>query len=170
MADVILVDENDRPLGKMEKMEAHRRGILHRAFSVFIFNSKGEMLLHKRAKGKYHNAGLWSNACCSHPSPGEDTLEAAKRRLKEEMGFATELKPLFEFTYKVEFSNGLTEHEFDHVFSGIYNEEIFPDHKEVERFCYKSPDAISEELQLDPEKYTAWFRLAFPKVITLKID
>src|SRR5271168_1810255 len=113
--EVILVDESDQPLGTMEKMEAHRRAVLHRAFSVFIFNSRGEMLLQQRAPDKYHSAGLWSNACCSHPRPGEETADAASRRLKEELGFTTPLEELFHFTYKSEFGNGLTEYEFDHV-------------------------------------------------------
>jgi isopentenyl-diphosphate Delta-isomerase len=164
MTEVILVDERDTPLGTMEKMEAHRKGILHRAFSIFIFNDKGEMLLQKRAMDKYHNASLWTNACCSHPNPGENILNAAIRRLKEEMGFSIELKPLFQFTYKAEFSNGLTEHEFDHVFSGIYNGEVVPDKREVQDHCYKSIAEIDRDIAAHPEKYTAWFKIAFPKV------
>src|SRR6187200_173231 len=111
----------------MEKMEAHRKALLHRAFSVFIFNGKGEMLLQQRALNKYHSGGLWTNACCSHPFPGEDTLDAARRRLFEELGFATELKKIFDFTYKSPFDNGLTEHEFDHVFVGLFEGSIVPD-------------------------------------------
>ncbi|MBN1820393.1 MAG: isopentenyl-diphosphate Delta-isomerase, partial [Prolixibacteraceae bacterium] len=113
---VICVDENDNPIGEMEKMEAHEKAVLHRAFSVFIFNSKKELLLQQRSAGKYHSALLWTNTCCSHPVPGELTENAAKRRLKEEMGMNAELKFLFKFQYKAPFDNGLTEHEIDHVF------------------------------------------------------
>ena len=116
--DVILVDEHDVQTGTMEKMEVHQKALLHRAFSIFIFNEKGEMLLQKRADRKYHSAGLWTNACCSHPKPGEETLAAAEIRLQEEMGFNTELKKAFDFIYKAPFDNGLTEYEFDHVFIG----------------------------------------------------
>src|ERR1700712_4649445 len=115
--DVILVNELDEPTGKMEKMEAHRKALLHRAFSVFIFNAKGEMLLQRRSSHKYHSAGLWTNACCSHPFPGEDVKDAALRRLQEELGFTTPLEKAFDFIYKAAFDNGLTEYEFDHVFA-----------------------------------------------------
>ena len=162
--DVILVDEHDVPLGTMEKLEAHKKALLHRAFSIFIFNSKGDVLLHKRAAGKYHSAGLWTNACCSHPLPGEDTLVAASRRLKEEMGISTPLKKVFEFTYSSSFDNGLTENEFDHVFIGIYDGEIIPDKEEVSDFCYKTPGEVRDELQHHPKHYTEWFKIAFPKV------
>src|SRR4249919_2599143 len=113
--EVILVNEQNEAIGTMEKMEAHRKALLHRAFSVFIFNSKGEMLLQQRALNKYHSGGLWTNACCSHPRPGELIEDAATRRLKEELGFETPLKKIFQFTYQASFDNGLTEHEFDHV-------------------------------------------------------
>ena len=148
----------------MEKMEAHQKAILHRAFSVFIFNSKGEMLLQQRARNKYHSAELWTNACCSHPSPGEDTLSAASRRLVEEMGFSTSLKKIFEFTYKTHYDNGLTEHEFDHVFSGTYEGNIKPDPEEVKDYCFKNLDEIEASLESHPAKYTSWFHIAFPKV------
>jgi isopentenyl-diphosphate Delta-isomerase len=164
MADLILVDENDNPLGTMEKMEAHRKGILHRAFSVFIFNSKGEMLLQQRTKDKYHSGGLWTNACCSHPTPGEEIIESAKKRLKEEMGFTTELTHLFDFTYKAEFENGLTEHEYDHVYSGIYDGEVVPDKEEVKDHSFRKIEEISKDLSIHPEKYTIWFKLAFEQV------
>jgi len=121
MEQVILVNEQDEQVGIMEKMQAHREGKLHRAFSVFIFNNKREMLLQQRALNKYHSGGLWTNACCSHPKPNESTEAAAKRRLKEELGFETTLEKNFDFTYKADFENGLTEYEFDHVFSGVYN-------------------------------------------------
>src|SRR3954470_13284590 len=120
MEQVILVNEKDQAIGTMEKMEAHRKGVLHRAFSVFIFDRHGKMLLQQRAFHKYHSGGLWTNACCSHPLPGEDIESAAHRRLYEEMGFQTPLKKIFDFTYKADFRNGLTEYEFDHVFTGYY--------------------------------------------------
>lgn len=161
---VILVDESDRPVGVMEKIEAHRRALLHRAFSVFIFNSRGEMLLQQRAADKYHSAGLWTNACCSHPRPGEDTREAAIRRLSEELGFTTDLDQLFSFTYRSEFGNGLTEHEFDHVFVGIDDQVPVPDRREVSDFRYQSMQDIATALDSQPDDFTSWFRLAFPLV------
>ena len=164
--DVILVDENDTPTGTMEKIEVHQKALLHRAFSVFIFNSKGEMLLQKRADNKYHSPALWTNACCSHPAPGQDTLEAATKRLQEEMGFTTSLEKVFDFIYKAPFDNGLTEHEFDHVFTGTYNEAVIPDKEEVSDYCYKTTEEIKSSLQSHPEKYTEWFKIAFPKLQT----
>jgi isopentenyl-diphosphate Delta-isomerase len=163
--EVILVDESDQPVGTMEKMEAHRQGLLHRAFSVFIFDSNGKMLLQQRASGKYHSAGLWTNACCSHPRPGEDILIAACRRLREELGFTTELTKLFEFTYRSEYDNGLTEFEFDHVFVGSHDQGIFPDSAEVSDYRYSTIDEIRAGLKSEPEKFTSWFHLAFPLVI-----
>jgi isopentenyl-diphosphate Delta-isomerase len=164
MEQVILVDENDVEIGTMEKIEAHRKALLHRAFSVFVFNEKGEMLIQQRALTKYHSGGLWTNACCSHPRPGEEILAAAQRRLKEEMGFVTGLNKVFDFTYKAPFDNGLTENEFDHVFVGTYNGEIKPSVYEVEDYCYRTLKDIDESLQSHPKKYTAWFHIAFPKV------
>ncbi len=162
--EVILVDIDDKPLGTMEKMEAHRQALLHRAFSVFIFNSKGEMLLQQRAPEKYHSASLWTNACCSHPRPGEDTCEAACRRLREELGFTTPLKKIFHFTYKSAFSNGLTEFEFDHVYAGEYDGVVDPDPAEVSDYRYQSIADIRTSLEQEPEKFTSWFHLAFPLV------
>jgi isopentenyl-diphosphate delta-isomerase len=162
--DVILVDENDVPVGTMEKMEVHEKALLHRAFSVFIFNSKGEMLLQKRADKKYHSATLWTNACCSHPAPGQDTLQAASKRLHEEMGFTTSLEKAFDFIYKAPFDNGLTEHEFDHVFIGTYDDKIIPNKDEVSDYCYQSMEQIKNSLQSHPQKFTAWFKIAFPKL------
>ena len=164
MGEVILVNELDEPLGSMDKMEAHRKGVLHRAFSVFIFNKRGEMLLQQRALNKYHSGGLWTNACCSHPGPGETTCSAAVRRLQEEMGFTAPLEEIFTFTYKAAFENGLTEYEFDHVFVSIYEGLIVPDPDEVSDFCYKNLEAIQTSLTSHPDKYTAWFHIAFPKV------
>lgn len=162
--EVILVDENDTPTGAMEKIEVHRKALLHRAFSVFIFNNRGEMLLQKRAANKYHSPALWTNACCSHPAPGQDTLEAATKRLHEEMGFTTSLEKVFDFIYKAPFDNGLTEHEFDHVFTGTYNEAVVPDKEEVSDYCYQTTELIKNSLQSHPEKYTEWFKIAFPKL------
>lgn len=162
--DIILVNENDEEIGTTEKMEAHRKALLHRAFSVFIFNNKGEMLLQQRAINKYHSGGLWTNACCSHPKPGEETAAAAEMRLREEMGFSVKLKKIFEFTYKTAFENGLTEYEFDHVFAGIYDGFISPNKDEVSDYCYKSISQIKESLQSHPSKYTAWFHIAFPLI------
>jgi isopentenyl-diphosphate delta-isomerase, type 1 len=167
--EVILVNELDQQTGAMEKMEAHQKGVLHRAFSIFIFNTKGEMLIQQRAAGKYHNPGLWTNACCSHPMPGEATLPAAERRLYEELGFTTPLKKVFDFTYKVAFENGLTEHEFDHVFTGEYDGEIKANASEVKDFCYKTVDEIGLTLETHPQKFTAWFKIAFPEVIKLNM-
>lgn len=162
--EVILVNERDEETGTMEKMEAHHKAVLHRAFSVFIFNNKGEMLLQQRALHKYHSGGLWTNACCSHPRPGEKTIDAAKRRLNEEMGFQVPIKKIFDFTYKAEFNNGLTEFEFDHVFAGEYSGLIFANPEEVSDYCFKDIGAIKQSLQSHPLKYTAWFHLAFPKI------
>ncbi len=162
--DVILVDEHDVQTGTMEKMEVHQKALLHRAFSIFVFNEKGEMLLQKRADRKYHSGGLWTNACCSHPQPGEETLSAAQTRLYEEMGFNTKLKKAFDFIYKAAFDNGLTEHEFDHVYIGTYNGAIVPNAEEVSDYCFKSVEEIKNSIQSHPQKYTEWFKIAFPKM------
>lgn len=164
MIEVILVNERDEELGVMEKMEAHSTGSLHRAFSVFIFNSKGEMLIHQRALKKYHSGGLWTNACCSHPIPGEDIAIAAHRRLVEEMGFDAELNKAFTFTYKAVFNNGLIENEYDHVFIGVYDGRINPSHTEVQDYCFMSLESLRKSMQSHPQKYTEWFKIAFPKL------
>ncbi len=164
LTQVILVDEQDHPLHSCEKLEAHQKGLLHRAFSVFIFNSKGEMLLQQRAINKYHSGGLWTNACCSHPAYGEATIDAAHRRLHEEMGFDTTLEKVFDFVYKAGFDNGLTEYEFDHVFAGEYDGGINFSREEVLSYRYMTIDEIEHSLQLYPQIYTAWFHLAFPKI------
>jgi isopentenyl-diphosphate delta-isomerase len=160
--EVILVNEQDEVTGTIEKMEAHRKALLHRAFSIFIFNTKGEMLLQQRALGKYHSPGLWTNTCCSHPRPGEGVEEAAGRRLKEEMGIDTSLKKIFDFIYRTEFDNGLTEFEFDHVYTGTYNGQLYPNKQEVNDYCFRSMEDISDDLQQRPEKYSVWFKIAFP--------
>lgn len=162
--NVILVSEQDAAVGEMEKMEAHRKGILHRAFSVFIFNSKGEMLLQRRALHKYHSGGLWSNACCSHPYPGEEVENAAVRRLNEELGFQTPVNKIFEFTYRAAFDNGLTEHEYDHVFTGEYNGMLNINPDEVSDYCFKDIEDIRTAMQSHPEKFTKWFHLIFDRI------
>ncbi len=163
--ELILVDTNDQPTGTAGKMEAHRKGLLHRAFSVFIFNAKGEMLLQQRAKDKYHSPGLWTNACCSHPFPGEDTREAAGRRLQEELGFNTPLQENFSFIYKADFENGLTEHEFDHVFTGIYDGAINANQMEVQQYKFTPLEEILSDVEDNPGNYTVWFKLALPALL-----
>lgn len=164
MEQVILVNEHDDEVGVMEKMEAHEKALLHRAFSVFIFNQQQQLLLQQRAHSKYHSGGLWTNTCCSHPRPGESVEQAAIRRLKEEMGFETSLSKAFTFTYMAPFSNGLTEYEFDHVFTGVYEGSIEINDNEVESYAYYSFDEVATMLEKDPQSFTAWFHIAFPKV------
>src|SRR5438309_755412 len=162
--EVILVNEQDEPAGTMKKMEVHEKGLLHRAFSIFIFDSKGKMLLQQRDPEKYHGAHLWTNACCSHPLPGEQTQEAAIRRLEEELGFITPLKEIFSFTYHAEVENNLIEHEFDHVFAGEYEGQILPNEKEVSDYAYEHMDSIRWAIENQPGRFTTWFRIAFPKI------
>lgn len=164
MEQVILVNEYDEEIGLMEKMEAHEKGELHRAFSIFVFNKDGKMLLQRRALSKYHSAGLWTNTCCSHQRSGETTLDAAHRRLGEEMGFDTELEEKFSFIYKVNFSNGLSEHEYDHVLFGHYDDvpDINPD--EVAEYKYVSVNEIKEAMELDKSQFTFWFMVAFDQL------
>ena len=162
--EVVLVNEQDVQIGTMEKMQAHQEGLLHRAFSIFIFNNKGEMLLQQRAANKYHSPNLWSNACCSHPMPGEKTEAAAHRRLEEELGFDTSLIHDFHFIYKAQFENGLIEHEFDHVFVGTYNGSILPNSLEVKDYCFMKWEDIENSLQTHPHKYSEWFKIAFEKM------
>lgn len=160
--EVVLVNEHDEQTGTMEKLAAHRTPNLHRAFSVFLFNSQGKMILQRRALHKYHSGGLWTNTCCSHPYPGEDVESAAQRRLKEEMGIEAPLQKAFHFTYQAQFDNGLIEYEFDHVFVGEYDGNIQPDPDEVGDYCYKSLEDIRQDLAVKPGIYTAWFGIAFP--------
>lgn len=162
--EIVLVNEQDEEIGTMEKMETHRKGLLHRAFSVFIYNKAGDMLLQQRALSKYHSGGLWTNACCSHPYPGETPLEAGLRRLNEELGFSTPIQPVFEFVYKASFDNGLTEYEYDHVFVGEYNGPISPNKAEVHDYCYMSAREIETALQTHPQRFTAWFQIAYPRL------
>lgn len=163
MEEVVLVNEKDETIGRMEKMEAHEKGLLHRAISVFIFNDKGEMLLQKRALHKYHSAGLWTNTCCSHPRPNEEPIKAAERRLSEEMGIHLSLLHKGQFIYKTEFGNGLTEYELDHVFIGIYNKNPVLNPEEAMDFCWKSPSDIHSDIQSYPQNYTSWFKIALEK-------
>ena len=163
MEHVILVDSNDNPLGIMEKMEAHKNAVLHRAFSVFLFNSNGEMMLQLRAKGKYHSGGLWTNACCGHPKPNESVKEAAQRRLHEEMGIKCGLDKVFHYIYKTPFSNGLTEHEFLHVFKGTAEKEPTLNPQEAEGWKWISIKDIYEDVKRHPERYTAWFKISLEK-------
>lgn len=159
--NVILVNKNDEQIGLMPKLEAHEKAILHRAFSVFVLNSKNEIMLQQRAHHKYHSPLLWTNTCCSHQREGESNIEAGSRRLFEEMGFKTELKELFHFIYKAPFDNGLTEHELDHVMIGYSDEtpEINPE--EVESWKWMSIEAVQEDMQVHPEIYTVWFKIIF---------
>lgn len=154
---VILVDPDDAEIGTEEKLRAHERGVLHRAFSVFLLNRCGEILLQRRADGKYHGAGLWSNSACGHPRPGENTPAAARRRLEEEMGIDAQLEHLFSFTYRAEMGSGLTEHEIDHVFRGHVDVDPEPDPAEVADWRWVSPEEILREMRTAPERYTPWF-------------
>jgi isopentenyl-diphosphate Delta-isomerase len=163
--DIILVDKNDTPVGESNKDEAHEKGLLHRAFSVFILNKNGEILLQRRALTKYHSAGLWTNACCSHPKPGETTPDAAHRRLQEEMGFDCDLEEIFSFTYRAEFENNLIENEFDHVFLGHYDNKINPDIAEVDDYKWIDLETLKKEIENDPNPYTAWLKICFDKFL-----
>ncbi|MFM7594770.1 MAG: isopentenyl-diphosphate Delta-isomerase [Flavobacteriales bacterium] len=156
--EVILVNKNDEEIGTMEKMEAHLQGMLHRAFSVLIFNSKSQLLIHRRAFGKYHSEGLWTNTCCSHPLPGETIVEAANRRLVEEMGMKTSLAPLFSFIYRAELENNLVEHELDHVLIGFTNDEPHVNPDEVCDYKWMAMPEIEQDIENNPSEYTAWFK------------
>jgi len=159
---VILVDENDMVIGEMDKMEAHIKGELHRAFSVFIFNEKNEMLLQQRSNQKYHGGGLWSNACCSHPQWGEDVKESALERLAFEMGLHCEIENRFSFLYKASVENNLIEHEYDHVFTGITSQEPKPNADEVQDFKWISVPELQKDIRANPGRYTFWFKKALP--------
>lgn len=158
---VILVDELDNPVGLMEKIEAHEKALLHRAFSVFILNDKNELMLQQRAAEKYHSPLLWANTCCSHQREGESNIEAGQRRLKEEMGFVVPLKELFHFIYKAPFDNGLTEHELDHVMIGYYNDSPKVNTEEVADWKWISLEEVKEDMSKCPDYYTAWFKIIF---------
>lgn len=162
---LVLVDANDHPWGKLEKSLVHELGLLHRAFSIFIFNTNGELLLQQRADRKYHSAGLWTNTCCSHPRYGEDLTEAVGRRLWEEMGMVCQLDHAFHFTYRANFDNGLTEHELDHVFIGISDERPRPYAAEVKSWKYAHPAKLLGDMKQRPGDYTAWFGLALHRIL-----
>ncbi len=161
--DLILVDERDRPIGVADKMTPHRTGALHRAFSVFVFNARGELMLQKRAQGKYHSGGLWANTCCSHPRPGETVLRAGRRRLKDEMGFTVPLREVFQFTYRTKFSNGLIEHEYDHVLVGRFDGAPHPDPVEVEDWKWISLPALRRDMLRHPRRYSFWLKQILPR-------
>jgi len=160
---VILVNQEDEPIGTMPKMEAHEKAELHRAFSVFILNDKGEVMLQQRAASKYHSPLLWTNTCCSHQRLGESNIEAGRRRLMEEMGIEVPLKELFSFIYKAPFDNGLTEHELDHVMVGFFNSEPEINKEEVENWKWMELNDIRVDMELNPARYTVWFRIIFER-------
>jgi isopentenyl-diphosphate delta-isomerase len=164
MSLVILVNESDKAIGMMEKMRAHKEGALHRAFSVFIFNSNGELLLQKRAKSKYHSGALWTNTCCSHPDLGDDIAFSAQKRLFAEMGLSCTLEFLFSECYNLIVSDGLIEHEFDHVFYGICDDAPCPDPAEVEAVRYMNYEELEQDIEQYPECYSAWFKLFWKEV------
>tara|TARA_B100000035_G_C21005558_1_gene557097 strand:- start:776 stop:1294 length:519 start_codon:yes stop_codon:yes gene_type:complete len=161
MENVILVDEKDNQVGLMPKLEAHQKGLLHRAFSVFIFNSDYKLLLQKRASSKYHSGGLWTNTCCSHPRDGEDTIDAANRRLNEEMGIKTSLRKVFDFIYTAELDNNLIENEFDHVFYGVYDIDPIINKDEAEDFKWVDMETLKNDIENNKDQYTVWFKIAF---------
>lgn len=165
MEFVVLVDEQDNPIGKMEKQQAHIEGLLHRAFSIFIFNSEKKLLLQKRASSKYHCGGLWTNSCCSHPRENENIQDAANRRLAEEMGMQCSLKPIFTFMYRAEFDNGLIEHEFDHVFFGESDQNPKINPEEVETYRYIAMEDLQQEVKEFPQNFTPWFIIALDRVL-----
>ncbi len=164
---VILVNEKDEKIGLMPKMEAHEKAVLHRAFSVFTFNDKKELLLQQRAAHKYHSPLLWTNTCCSHQRDGETNLKAGKRRLEEEMGFVCDLEEIFSFVYKAPFDNGLTEHELDHVMVGHYNEDPIINTEEVAAFKWMTLEAVQKDISNNPDHYTAWFKIIFKESYTI---
>ena len=163
--NVILVDEHDQELGLMEKMEAHRKGLLHRAFSVFVLNSDGDLLIQQRATHKYHSGGLWTNTCCSHPRQGEDIEAAAHRRLEEEMGFDCLVNKAFEFTYRAELDKGMTEHEYDHLFIGYFNGEPKINPEEVQAYKWVDLKSLERDIERNPQRYTEWFKIIFQQFL-----
>lgn len=160
---VILVDVNDNQIGLMSKLEAHEKGVLHRAFSVFIFNKNGDLMLQKRSLSKYHSPGLWTNTCCSHQRDGESNIKSGKRRLNEEMGFETMLIEKTSFIYQAKFDNGLTEHEFDHILVGYYDKSPNINSDEVDSWKWMSMNNVQDDINESPENYTAWFKIIFKK-------
>lgn len=164
---VILVDKSDREIGTMEKMAAHQKGLLHRCFSIFIFNGKGEVMLQKRAKSKYHSGGLWTNTCCSHPRPREDVEDAAHRRLREEMGFDCELREEFYFLYRARLGD-LSEHEYDHVFFGRYDKTPIINTEEADGWKWESFDNLVRDLHENSNNYTVWVKIAVSEIVLRK--
>lgn len=164
--NVVLVDKDDKEVGIEEKLRAHQNGgHLHRAFSIFVFNSKGETLLQRRAIGKYHGGGLWTNTTCSHPRPGEGIIDAAHRRLKEEMGFDCEINEVFNFVYRADMGNGLTEHEYDHVIFGRFEGKPKPNPDEVSDWKWIKLESLAQDVDKDPAKYSPWLKIAMDKVV-----
>ncbi|MDF2475264.1 MAG: isopentenyl-diphosphate delta-isomerase [Sphingobacterium sp.] len=163
--NVVLVDENDQALGQMDKLSAHQQGLLHRAFSIFIFNGSGELLLQQRAFDKYHGGGLWTNTCCSHPQLGEDLLDSAQERLFFEMGISCQLTFSFSFIYHAEVENNLIEHEYDHVFTGYFSADPIPNPAEAADFRWCPLEEVLADISVHPEHYTYWFKAALPQVI-----
>lgn len=163
---VILVNEKDEQIGLMEKIEAHEKALLHRAFSVFVFNNKNELMIQQRAHSKYHSPGLWTNTCCSHQREGESNINAGKRRLMEEMGFSTDLKDTISFIYKAPFDNGLTEHEFDHILVGYFEDEPNPNPDEVADWKWMTLEDLKTDMSKNPDIYTEWFKIIFDKYLT----
>ncbi|MBG5920003.1 isopentenyl-diphosphate Delta-isomerase [Providencia stuartii] len=168
--NIILVDEQDTPIGSMPKLLAHQLGKLHRAFSVFIFNAKGELLIQQRAAHKYHSAGQWANSCCSHPHPKEETLAAAKRRLMEELGFTTNISPVGHFIYHAQVTGDLIEHEYDHLFVGQYDGIVKPNPNEVSAIRWILPSDLQQEIKTNPEHFTPWFKLIINQYPLLKFN
>lgn len=163
---VILVDQNDLEVGTIDKMEAHIKGMLHRAFSIFLFNSKKEMLIHQRAAGKYHGGGLWTNACCSHPQPGEELKASAMERLYFEMGLQCDLQKAFSFIYHAPVENSLIEHEYDHVYIGFTDDTPIPNPEEVQDYRWISTPDLKREIATEPDKFTFWFKKAIQMLKT----
>ncbi len=164
---VVLVTENDKPIEEIDKLLAHEKGLLHRAFSIFIFNNEGRMLLQQRSDNKYHGAGLWTNACCSHPQWNEDIGESAIERLYFEMGFTCEIRKVFSFIYNAEVENGLTEHEYDHVFLGYTDQQPNPNPHEVKDFKWISIEELAADVKEHSKNYTYWFKSALPKILSV---
>ena len=161
---IILVDKEDQQVGTGEKIDVHKKGLLHRAFSVWVFNSKRELMLQQRAKTKYHSGGLWTNTCCGHPRPGESVLTAAKRRLNEEMGFECDLAKMFDYIYKVPLDKGMNEHEFLHVYKGVFNGIPRPNPEEADSWKWVSVEEVRADIKKHPENYTPWFKLSMEKI------
>lgn len=163
--EVILVNTNDEVIGTMPKLEAHLQGKLHRAFSIFIFNASKQLLLQQRALNKYHSPGEWTNTCCSHPKPGEETTDATVRRLQEEMGMKCKMEPVFSFLYEAEVGDGLIENEYDHVYFGTSDNLPQPNVEEVSAFRYVDMEELKADLIEHPENYTAWLKISFEQVL-----